>query len=123
MIQTTTLGAKAEAYVRNYLEQHRCKIIHQNWRNKFCEIDIVAKDKKTYLFVEVKYRRSSQQGGIESVISADKMRRLRQAVEFWCFEYGISTQSIPIRIDVAFVSGDANHYQLEYVKNAIGIDE
>jgi putative endonuclease len=52
------LGAFGEAYCLEYLKKHRYKILGMNYRCKRGEIDIIAKDGKTTVFIEVKLRRS-----------------------------------------------------------------
>ena len=83
-MNTTTAGRQAETFVCNHVSEVGYKIIAQNWRTRFCEIDIVAKKGKVVYFCEVKFRRRSAQGeGLEYIIDT-KLRQLRLAAEFWC---------------------------------------
>ena len=83
-MSTTDSGRNAESRVAGYLKkQEKWKILVQNWRNRWCEIDIIARDKNTIYFVEVKYRASSEWGdGFEAITKA-KLARMARAAEAW----------------------------------------
>jgi len=49
------LGVKGEETACEYLKQQNFEIIERNFRSQQGEIDIIAKDNKCYVFVEVKY--------------------------------------------------------------------
>ena len=51
-------GKDSESLAMGYLKKHGYKIIEKNYRNKIGEIDIIAKDKGTLVFVEVKARKT-----------------------------------------------------------------
>jgi len=55
-------GKESESIAVRYLKRNGYKILEQNYRNQLGEIDIIAKDKKTLVFVEVKARRSGGYG-------------------------------------------------------------
>lgn len=78
-----TIGRKAEVVAAHYLEDHGYEIIEQNWRTKWCEIDVVARKENTMYFVEVKHRTSNDQGGGLAAITKKKHAQMRYAAEFW----------------------------------------
>ena len=53
---TKEIGDRGEDYAAAYLKQHQCIILDRNYRKRWGEIDIIARQKDTYLFVEVKTR-------------------------------------------------------------------
>ncbi|MGD9137398.1 MAG: YraN family protein [Desulfobacterales bacterium] len=59
-----------------YLKKNGYKIIEQNYRTKLGEIDIIAKEKKTLVFAEVKSRRSMRFGNPKWAITPKKQRTL-----------------------------------------------
>lgn len=79
-MNTTEIGRKAEERVAAYLRQHGYRILSQNWRTRYCEIDIVALKERTIYFVEVKYR--SHGCGLDYV-TATKLRQMRFAAQLW----------------------------------------
>lgn len=83
-MSTTDSGRKAEVRVADYLKKtEKWKILEQNWRNRWCEIDIVAQHKNTVYFVEVKYRASSEWGDGFEAITPTKLTRMARAAEAW----------------------------------------
>ncbi len=76
-------GHYAEAVAAAYLQDQGFKIIAQNWKTRYCEIDLVAeKDGAVYL-VEVKHRASDSQGGGLDYITPKKLAQMRFAAEMW----------------------------------------
>jgi uncharacterized protein (TIGR00252 family) len=80
---TTKIGKKAEMIAREYLKSKGYKILDQNWRTRFCEIDIVARKVKTIYFVEVKYRSTINSGDGLDAITAKKLEQMQFAAEMW----------------------------------------
>jgi ribonuclease HII len=82
-MSTTSIGRQAEDAAALYLKQKGYKIIDQNWRTRWCEIDIVAKKDNIVIFVEVKYRKSDDFGGGLEYITPKKQKQMVFAAEFW----------------------------------------
>lgn len=76
-------GSRAEEIAAEYLRSNGYKVIDQNWKTKWCEVDIVASKKGTIYFVEVKYRRSSSQGRGFDYITRTKQKQMRFAATLW----------------------------------------
>lgn len=76
-------GQRAEAVTAAFLVRKGFRVLSQNWRCRYCEIDIVASRAQTIYFVEVKYRRSSSQGTGLDYITGAKLRRMTFAAELW----------------------------------------
>ncbi len=85
-MNSTETGRKAEKAAATYLEMRGYRIIESNWRRPRCEIDIIAKKDGTVYFVEVKYRRSDEQGGGLEAITTTKLKRMRYAATSWLVE-------------------------------------
>jgi uncharacterized protein (TIGR00252 family) len=82
-VTTVETGRKAEAAAAEFLQRKGCKIIGQNWRTRWCEIDIVAERDKVVYFCEVKYRLHTKQGGGLEYITPKKLQQMRFAAELW----------------------------------------
>lgn len=83
-MSTTDSGRQAESRAANYLiKQEKWKILEQNWRNRWCEIDIIAQNRNTIYFVEVKYRTTNQWGDGFDAITKSKLERMARAAEAW----------------------------------------
>lgn len=82
-MSTTTTGRQAEAVAAAFLESRGCKVLQQNWRTRWCEIDIVAQRKKVVYLCEVKYRQTNRQGSGLEYITPKKLKQMQFAAEFW----------------------------------------
>lgn len=103
-MSTTETGRRAEAAVAVYLKNHGHTILDQNWRTRWCEIDIVSKKDNAVYFTEVKYRVSTNQGDGLEYITPKKIQQMAFAAEFWVAAYKWRDQYI---LAAAAVSGDA----------------
>lgn len=82
-MSTTATGRQAEDVAADFLQRKGCEIIAQNWRTRWCEIDVVAVREGTVYFCEVKYRASARQGSGLDYITPKKLAQMRFAAEFW----------------------------------------
>lgn len=80
---TFDTGRQAEATAAAFLEHKGCAIVAQNWRTKFCEIDVIAQRGNVVFFCEVKYRRTDHQGSGLEYITPKKLHQMRFAAEAW----------------------------------------
>lgn len=69
-------GARAEAIAAHYLMRQGLTIVGRNYRTRFGEIDLIARDGRTLVFVEVRMRSSLRYGGALESITAAKRARL-----------------------------------------------
>ena len=76
-MKAQTLGRTGEDYATRYLECLGWTILHRNWRCSSGEIDIIARDGDTLVFVEVKTRIASWAGHPLEAITPIKLRTLR----------------------------------------------
>lgn len=78
-----SLGHEAERRAAEYLKNMSFELCDINWKNRVCEIDIIAKKNKTIFFVEVKYRTNALQGRGLEYITPKKLQQMRFAAEMW----------------------------------------
>jgi uncharacterized protein (TIGR00252 family) len=83
MVTTFEIGRRAEAAATLFLQRKGCNIMAQNWRTRYCEIDIVAKRANIVYFCEVKYRSHARQGRGMDYITPQKLRQMRFAASYW----------------------------------------
>jgi len=76
-------GAQAEALAAQFLAHHGLAIVERNWRRRCGELDLVARDGDTLVFVEVRLRRSGNFGGAAASITAVKRARLVNAANLY----------------------------------------
>ncbi len=80
---STSSGKLAEDAAAQYLRTLGYSIRDQNWRTRYCEIDIVAEKNKIIWSVEVKYRRQSGQGFGYEYVTPKKLQQMQFAAELW----------------------------------------
>ncbi|HXH26946.1 MAG TPA: YraN family protein [Candidatus Acidoferrum sp.] len=80
---STEIGRRAEEAAAKFLQKQGLKVIEQNWRTRWCEIDIVAEKAQEVYFIEVKYRSNTDFGSGFDYITPRKQRQVRFAAEFW----------------------------------------
>ena len=69
-------GRRGEEIAKEYLEKKGYKIIEQNYKTKYAEIDLVAKQKNELVFVEVRTKIGEDFGSPEETIDRKKLRKL-----------------------------------------------
>ena len=109
-------GKKSENLAVWYLKKNGYKIIEQNYRTPLGEIDIIAKEKKTIVFVEVKSRQSIRYGNPKWALTPQKQRKISMVA----LQYLKSTRQMDAkaRFDVVAVMSNRDQPQIEIVKNA-----
>lgn len=76
-------GSSAEDFALKLLRSLGYKILEKNFRSRFGEIDIIAKQEDTLIFVEVKARKSVRFGFPEEAVTREKLRRIRLTGEYY----------------------------------------
>ncbi len=84
---STQAGRTAEDAAAQYLSKLGYEVLDQNWRTRWCEVDIVAKKANEVFFVEVKYRQSDSWGGGLDYITPKKLKQMQFAAEFWASDH------------------------------------
>lgn len=79
---TGPLGRLGEKIASRFLAQNGYRLIFKNFRSPFGEVDIVAIDKDTLVFIEVKTRRGHAYGTPEEAITPRKLNKIRRVGEY-----------------------------------------
>lgn len=101
-----TYGKKCEIIATNYLKNKGYKKIKNNYKNKIGEIDIIAKDNNTIVFVEVKGRFTRALGDPFEAINYTKQQKIRNVATFYLKVNGLL--NAPCRFDAIAVLGDSD---------------
>lgn len=117
MTNTHIIGQKAEDVAADFLITNKIKVVDRNYRTRFGEIDIVAKDRKSFVFVEVKAKQTSRFGKPYEMVTAKKEKKLIATSKNYLIEHKIDPEAADWRIDV--VSIDYETGQIEWLKNAV----
>lgn len=97
-------GSRHEEEAADFLRQQGYKILERNYRDRFGEIDIVAREGPYLAFVEVKYRKDAKSGYPEEAVPAAKQRRIRHTASWYLYRHGLSDET-PCRFDVVSILG------------------
>ena len=107
------VGSTYEEIAVKYLEKKGFQILERNYRCRFGEIDVIALDGETLVFLEVKYRAGNSCGSPAEAVSREKQRRICRVADWYCMVHRIS-ECQPCRFDVVAISGR----NIEVIKNA-----
>ncbi len=114
-----SLGRWGEEEAARFLRRLGMKIVERNLRTPVGEIDIVARQGKTLIFVEVKTRRSDAFGTPQEAVGPAKQRQIIRAAQ-WYLGDGRGRGLQP-RFDVVAVYPDLNGARLEHIADAFGL--
>ena len=116
-----TLGNLGETLARVELERDGYAILATRYRTRFGEIDIVAEERGTIVFVEVKARQSARYGTAAETIGPAKRRRIAaMALDYLAKTNQLTT---PCRFDVVAIDGIGTPRQrIELYKHAFVVD-
>ncbi len=113
-----SFGKRGEQAAERYLRRRGYKILRRGHRSKPGELDLVALDGRTVVFVEVKARRSDEAGHPAEAVDARKQRRLTRLAVTFLKQHGLLEE--PARFDVVAVTWPegARRPTIEHFENA-----
>jgi putative endonuclease len=110
------LGKTGEDLACRELERRGYAILARRYRRRGGELDIVARDGPTLVFVEVKTRGGGAFGlGAEAVTALKQRRMTRLALDYMMRHH---LTNVPCRFDVVSIAVDAGRPTIEIVQNA-----
>jgi len=112
------LGDRGERAAVKYLKQQGFRIIARQYRNSYGEVDIIAQDGKTMVFVEVKTRTSTNDGQPFEAVDTRKQEKITRIALAWLKQYDRLEQ--PARFDVVSIlwPDDKGEPQIQHFRNA-----
>ena len=109
------LGRVGEDAAAGYLTQRGMQLVARNWRCRYGEIDIIAREGGVLVFCEVKTRRGTGFGVPLAAITAAKMARMRRLAVLWLEATG--GHRGPIRIDaVGLLRHPDGTFEIEHLR-------
>ena len=117
------VGAAAEDAAHAFLTGNGLKLSARNVRYPFGEIDLILLDAATVVFVEVRFRRTSNFGGAAVSVDASKRRKIARAAQAWLSSHRQFSQA-PCRFDVVAVTpASTGGVQCEWIRSAFTLDD
>ncbi len=117
-MNTLLLGKWGEEKAAEYFRKNKYKVVAVNFRTRFGEIDLIAENKKTLVFVEVKLRKNSNFGEACEFVTKSKQKKIRLTAEFWLMNKDIKKD---IRFDVVEIyapEGISDNFTLNHIEDA-----
>lgn len=114
------LGKSGERSAAKYLKKNGYKILIQNYRCKFGEIDIIARDGEVLVFIEVKTRSGTTHGPPAAAVNARKQRQISRAAQYYLAEHSLFDS--PARFDVISILYDGSNLRsIDHINNAFDL--
>ena len=111
-------GRQGEEIAATYLSEVGCRIVARNWVCPTGELDIIAQNGDTLIFVEVRTRRGNRFGTAEESVTPAKQARLVDLAQ--AYLHNIPQPHPPWRIDVIAVQLGPGLPRINHIENAVG---
>jgi putative endonuclease len=116
MAKHNDIGKAGEAIARRYLQERGYRILEENWRYRRAEVDLIAMDDRTLVFVEVKTRNTTAFGEIEDFVTRKKENLLTAAAHAYIDHIDHDWE---VRFDIiAILYLDAQAYSVKHLEDA-----
>ncbi|MCC2188870.1 YraN family protein [Fusicatenibacter faecihominis] len=107
------IGAAYEMQAAAYLKKKGYRILEANFRCRFGEIDLIARDGAYLVFIEVKYRSSLKDGDSLEAVNRRKQRKIIRVAEYYLCMYQ-EKADLPCRFDVIGIEEE----RIRLIRNA-----
>lgn len=114
------LGRIGEDLACEYLAEHGYQIIERNFQKRYGELDIIAIDGSTLVFIEVKTRIGNAFGKPEEAVTTWKLREVIQTVQFYKSLHPELPESMRIDIIGIELDTDETIIYFNHIQNATG---
>lgn len=116
MAEHIELGKRGEELASIFLTEKGYTILTTNFRHKKGEIDVIAQQNETIIFVEVKTRKSNHFGYPEESISEQKQMKLQETALAFLQQEELT--DYPIRFDVIAITFSKNKPTIFHIEDA-----
>lgn len=120
MIKTTTQAGKiGEDFAIQVLKKNNYQILARNFHSRFGELDVIAQDRDTLVFVEIKTRWSKNFGNPEEAVNPRKLYRIEKAAQYFKLLHPKTPDNMRIDV-VATEVKDGKVINARILKNVTG---
>jgi putative endonuclease len=119
MMQKKELGRKGEELALRFLKKRGYRIIEKNYTCKMGEMDIIGKEKDTFVFIEVKTRTSTSFGPPQLAVDAKKQSQMSKVALHFLKEKNL--EDVKARFDVVAILLGPKGEEIELIKDAFDL--
>jgi putative endonuclease len=120
-VNNLSFGKRGEEAAVDFLKVNGYKILSRNFKTKLGEVDIIACDKDTYCFIEVKTRISDSFGLPKEAVSKSKQRQIAKAALMFLKQKSLFDKKA--RFDVVSIMYQNRSPVIDLIKNAFELNE
>lgn len=115
-------GQQYEQQALAFLEQAGLELVSKNWSCRLGEIDLIMRDQKTLVFVEVRFRKNQQFGGALESIDQHKQNKLNVTAETF-LQQNSNWNDYNCRFDVVLVEATQTPHihEINWIKDAFDV--
>jgi putative endonuclease len=117
--QRKELGKKGEEMALRFLKKNGYRIYARNYVCKMGEVDIIAKEKDTLVFIEVKTRTSTVFGPPQLAVNSAKQMQLSKVALYFLKEKGL--EDVKARFDVVAILLGPGGPEIELIRDAFDV--
>lgn len=113
-----SLGSRAEDLAAAYLIKRRYDILERNYKTRWGEIDIIARDGSTLVFVEVKTRMTEGCGLPQEAVGRQKQFKIIHMAQQYMYQCNQKAFEQPVRFDVLAIRWQGDVPLIEHIPHA-----
>ena len=113
------LGKKGEELALRFLKKRGYRVVEKNYVCKMGEMDIIAREKDTWVFIEVKTRTSTIFGPPQLAVNSSKQRQLSKVALNYLMEKKL--EDMKARFDVVAILLEEKREDIELIRDAFDL--
>ncbi len=114
MARHNAQGSAAENLAMKHLQAQGLRLMERNFRARGGEIDLIMQQDDSLVFVEVRFRQSSDYGSPAETVTPHKQQRLIRAAMQYLQRHALD---VPCRFDIVAISGSRQE-RIEWIRDA-----
>ncbi len=118
-----SVGMRGEEAAKVFLQRRGYTILEENYRTPLGEIDVIARDGATVVFVEVKTRRSALFGPPQEAVTAAKRHQIVKVAEYYLARRGSPAADYRFDVVAVSLSREDEPPQCTLIPDAFSVDE
>ncbi len=119
--EALSLGKTGESLAEVFLIENGYKILRRNYNTKLGEVDIIAEERGTICFIEVKSRSNNRFGSAKEAVSLAKQRKIGRVAFIFLKENNYLRKKA--RFDVVSIDFSIKEPNIDLIKNAFKLNE